>query len=47
MDKLETAINKIKNGYIVAIDWVVAHPHRTVWSAAAAIACLAYLAVAF
>lgn len=31
------AINAIKDGYLKAINWVVAHPHRTVWSGFGAI----------
>lgn len=30
-------MNAVKDGYLNAIDWIVAYPHTTLWSAVGAI----------
>lgn len=30
-------MDKVKDGYLKAIDWIEDHPHLTLWSAAGAI----------
>lgn len=37
MQSIGSVINKVKDGYLAAISWVVAHPHITVWSSVGAI----------
>lgn len=29
---MSNAINAVKDGYLKAVNWIVAHPHRTFWA---------------
>jgi hypothetical protein len=37
MQAISSVINKVKDGYLKAVQWVVNHPHITMWSAFGAI----------
>ena len=34
---MSKALNAVKDGYIRAVDWVVFHPHATIWLGTAAL----------
>lgn len=34
---MSTTINKVKDGYLKAVQWVADHPHKTIWAAVAVI----------
>jgi hypothetical protein len=43
MQAISSVINKVKDGYIAAINWMGGHLHITFWSAVGAIVVLAVL----
>jgi hypothetical protein len=38
MAAISAPLNAAKDGYVKAIDWIAAHPHKTLWAAVAVIA---------
>jgi heme/copper-type cytochrome/quinol oxidase subunit 1 len=43
MDMLSRVMNAVKDGYLMAADWVAAHPHMTIWGGLLLIALAASL----
>lgn len=43
MQAIGNIINKVKDGYLKAAQWIVEHPHIAMWSAFGAIVVLAVL----
>lgn len=37
-------MDKIKDGYLKAIDWIEDHPHRTFWSSLGVVALVGFVA---
>lgn len=42
---MQKAIDAIVGGYLNAINWIAAHPHKTFWSGAGAVFAVVALAV--
>lgn len=42
---MQKAIDAVVAGYLAAINWIAAHPHKTFWSGTGAVLGIAALAV--
>jgi hypothetical protein len=42
MQTISNVLNKIRDGYVKAVDWVEDHPHLTIWASVAGIAVAAW-----
>jgi hypothetical protein len=40
---ISVPLNAAKDGYVKAIDWIAAHPHKTLWAAVGVIAVAVWL----
>lgn len=40
---MSATFNAVKDGYLSAINWIVAHPHTTLWSSVGAIVLVAII----
>ena len=39
---MSNVLNKVRDGYVAAVDWIEDHPHQTLWAALAALAVAAW-----
>lgn len=39
MQFISGAVNKVKDGYLFAIDWIEGHPHLTLWAGVVVMIC--------
>lgn len=40
---ISAPLNAVKDGYLAAVGWIEAHPHRTFWAAVAALVVAVWL----